>query len=163
MKARDLMIPLQEHVAPETMLREAVRLLLNARSGDVEAWDKGLPVLDGTGKLVGIMTMHDVLKAVYPPYLSMMNLGEFTWDGMVEDLALKAGDKPVAAIMTTSVITAHEHDTLMDCIDKMLRKRIKRMPVVDAENRVVGMLYERHIFQAVSRVMLKTEPPGERS
>jgi CBS domain-containing protein len=30
------------------------------------------------------------------------------------------------------------HDTLMDCIDKMLRKRIKRMPVVDAEKQGGG-------------------------
>jgi hypothetical protein len=45
---------------------------------------------------------------MYPPYLSMMNLGGIHLGRLGRDLALKAGDKPVAAIMTTSVITAHE-------------------------------------------------------
>jgi CBS domain-containing protein len=41
----------------------------------------------------------------------------------------------------------------MECIDHMIRSNVKRLPVVDAQGKVVGMLYERDVFYAISRAM----------
>jgi CBS-domain-containing membrane protein len=93
MKAKDLMVPIHDYLKPDSNLKEAVNLLKAAIRGDHKVGVMGLPVLDKNGKLIGMLSMTDILKAVYPSYMSMMNLGGFTWDGMLESLAKQAGEK----------------------------------------------------------------------
>lgn len=93
MKAKDLMIPIQEYLKPDTTLKEAANILRTAKRDEEKFGVKGLPVIDEKGEMVGFLSMGDILKAVFPSYMSLMNLGDFTWDGMVEDLAKKAGGK----------------------------------------------------------------------
>jgi len=158
MKAKDLMIPLQEYLRPGDTLKEAAHLLRAARRGEEKAGVKALPVLDEGGNLVGILSIGDILKAVYPSYMYLMDLGEFTWDGMVESFAKQAADKKVGDLMTRDVITVHEGSTLMECIDHMLKNNAKRVPVLNRENKVIGMLYEKDVFYQITKSML-----GERT
>lgn len=160
MKAKDIMIPLEDYLTPENTLKEAVNLLRTAKRGEERVGVKGLPVLDEKGRLVGMLSMRDILKAVFPFYLSMMDLGEFTWDGMVESLAKKVANKKVKEIMSKQVITVSEDAPLMECIDHMLKHNIKRLPVVNKEGKVVGMIYERDVFFAVTKAMLEENNGG---
>jgi CBS domain-containing protein len=159
MKAKDLMIPLQEYLTPGDSLKEAAHLLRIARRGEEKIGVKALPVLDDAGKLVGILSIGDILKAVYPSYMYLMDLGEFTWDGMVESFAKQAADKKVEDLMTSKIITVNDEATLMECIDHMLKNNIKRVPVINKENKVIGMLYERDVFYEITNYML-AESPG---
>ncbi len=155
MKAKDLMIPLQQYLRPDNTLKEAANLLRTAQRGEEKIGVKALPVLDDSEKLVGILSIGDILKAVYPSYMYLMDLGAFTWDGMVEAFTRKAADKKVGEFMTRKVITVKEDSTLMDCIDQMLKNNIKRVPVLDKENKLVGMLYERDVFYTITKIMLE--------
>lgn len=154
MRAKDLMIPLQDYLRPDNTLREAVNLLKTARRGEEKVGVKGLPVLDDKGRLVGMLSMRDILKAVFPFYLSMMELGDFTWDGMVEGIAKRSAGKLVKDVMSRVVITVHEDAPLMECVDHMIKHNIRRLPVIDWLGKVVGMLYERDVFFAITRAML---------
>ena len=160
MRAKDLMIPLQDYLKPDSTLREAVNLLRIAKRGEERIGVKGLPVLDEKGKLIGMVSMGDILKAVYPSYMSMMNLGDFTWDGMVESLAKQVADKKVEAVMTRDVVTVREDNPLMECVDHMIRNKIQRLPVIDKNGKVVGMIYERDIFFAIVKAMLNENTGG---
>jgi CBS domain-containing protein len=160
MKAKDLMIPLQEYLKPDDTLKEAANLLRVARRGEEKIGVKALPVLDDSGKLVGILSLGDILKAVYPSYMYLMDLGEFTWDGMVEGFAKEAAGKKVKDRMTPEVITVKDDSTLMECIDHMLKNDVKRVPVLDKDNRVVGMLYERDVFYHIAKTMLNENEGG---
>ncbi len=155
MKARDLMIPLHEFLKPSNTLKEAVNRLKSARRDELRIGVKGLPVLDECGKLVGLLSMGDILKAVFPSYMSLMDLGEFTWDGMVESLAKKVSGKSVESVMTKQVVTVPEDAPLMECVDHMLKKDVKRLIVLDKEGKVAGMLYERDIFSVITKSMLE--------
>lgn len=154
MKAKDLMVPLAEYLRPGDSVLEAARLLGIARRGEERVGVKALPVLDEDGKLVGILSVGDILKAIYPPYMYFMDLAEFTWDGMVETFAEKAAAKQVKDLMTRSVVTVREHSTLMECVDHMVKHNVKRLPVLDDEKKVVGMLYEKDVFCAITASML---------
>jgi len=154
MKAKDLMVPLHEYLSPENTLKEAAVLLRIARRGEEQIGVKALPVLDKTGNLVGILSIGDILKAVYPPYMYLMDLGSFTWDGMVEAFAQKAATKKVEDLMTRKVITVKEDSTLMECVDHMLKNNVKRVPVLNKEHKVVGMLYERDVFYEIAKTIL---------
>jgi predicted transcriptional regulator len=157
MKAKDFMIPIQDFLRPENTLKEAVNILRVAKKGEEKVGLKGLPVLDKDGKLVGMLSMTDVLKAVHPSYMSLMNLSNFTWDGMVESLAKSAADKKVEAVMSKEVFTVKEDDPLMECVDLMIKNNIKRLPVIDKTGKVAGMLYERDIFFAIVKAMLEDD------
>jgi CBS-domain-containing membrane protein len=99
MKAKGFMIPIQDSLSPEKTIKEAVNLLRVAGKGEERVGLKGLPVLDKDGKLAGMFSMTDVLKAVHPSYMSLMNLSNFTWEGMVESLA-----KSVACLRTINIL-----------------------------------------------------------
>lgn len=154
MRAKDLMVPLQEFLKPDTTLKEAANILRTAKRDEERAGVKGLPVLDVNGKMVGFLSMGDILKAVFPSYMSLMNLGDFTWDGMVEDMAKKAGGKKVSEMMTKKVISVPEDAPLMECVDHMLKNNVKRLPVIGKDGKVVGILYERDVFFAITKAML---------
>lgn len=153
MRAKDLMVPLHGYLRPENTLKEAADLLRTARRGEERIGVKALPVLDEAGRLVGILSVGDILKAVYPAYMYLMDLGEFTWDGMVEAFARKAADRKVKDLMTPKVITVREDSTLMECVDHMLKNGVKRVPVLDKDRLVVGMLYETDVFFEITKAM----------
>ncbi len=157
MKAKDVMIRVSDHLAPDATVGEAVNVLISARRGENGTGVKGLAVLDEAGKLIGILTMRDILKAVFPTYMSFMNLGDFAWDGMLEEMAGKVAGKKVQDVMSKDVMTVHEEAPLMECVDHMLKGNIKRLPVVDESNRMVGMLYEKDIFLAITKAMRRGE------
>jgi len=154
MRAKDIMIPIQDSLKAEHTLKEAVNLLRFAKKGEEKVGVKGLPVLDDNKKLIGMLSMRDVLKAVHPSYMNLMNLSNFTWDGMVESLAKSAADKKVGTVMSKDVITVSEDDPLMECVDLMLKNNIKRLPVIDKTGKAAGMIYERDVFFAIVKAML---------
>ncbi|MDP2167461.1 MAG: CBS domain-containing protein [Thermodesulfovibrionales bacterium] len=160
MKAKDLMIPLREYLRPDTTLREAANILRTANRGEEKVGVKGLPVLDESGKMIGFLSIGDILKAVFPSYMSLMDLGDFTWDGMVEDMAKKAGGKKVSDMMTKKVISVNEDSSLMECVDHMLKNNVKRLPVISKDGGVTGILYERDVFFAITKAMLEENQGG---
>ena len=162
MKVKDLMIPIHDFLRPDVTLKEAVNLLHIARRDAEKQGVKGLPVLDDHYKLIGILSMRDILKAVYPSYMSMMNLGNFTWDGMLESLAKRAGAEKVVAHMSRDLWTVQENDSLMECVDLMIKHDIKRVPVLDQSGKVVGMIYERDVFNTITNAMFDDRPEGEK-
>jgi CBS domain-containing protein len=157
MKAKDLMIPIQDFLKPENTLRDAVNLLRIAKKGEEKVGVKGLPVLNKDGKLVGMLSMTDILKAVHPSYMSLMNLSNFTWDGMVESLAKSVADKKVETVMSKEIFTVKEDDPLMECIDLIIKNNIRRLPVIDKAEKVAGMIYERDVFFAIVKAMLEDD------
>lgn len=160
MKAKDLMVPIRDCLKPETTLREAVNLLRVAKRGEERQGVKGLPVLDRDGKVVGMLAIRDILKAVYPAYMSMMHLSEFTWDGMVESLAKRVGKDRVEAHMSRDVVTVREDKPLMECVDHIVTHNVARLVVLDKTGKVAGMLYERDLFFAIVKAMLDENNGG---
>lgn len=153
MRAKDLMIPLYEYLTPEMHLVDAGIVLRTAKRGEERIGVKGLPVLDKDGRMVGFLSIGDILKAVFPSYMGLMNLGDFTWDGMVEDFAKRSACRLVSEVMTKRITTVPDEAPLMECIDHMLKNNVKRLPVVDRSGKVVGMLYERDVFYEITRAM----------
>jgi CBS domain-containing protein len=153
MKVKDVMVPLKDYLKPEQSLKEAVNLFKGADQENNRTGVMALPVLDEHGKLIGILSMTDILRAVYPSYMSMMNLGEFTWDGMLESLACDAGNKKVADLMIANVVTALENDPLMECVDHILKEHVRKLPVIDNKGKLIGMVYLRDIFFVITKAM----------
>ena len=162
MKAKDIMIPIQAFLKLDNTLKEAVNILWVTPCDIKSQGTEGLPVQDQANKIIGILSMQDILKAVHPFYMSMTeaDLGNFTWDGMVESLAKEAGKKRVEDYMTRELATIRENDPLMKCVDLMIKRKMKQLLVLDDHGKVVGMIYERDVFSAITKAMMD-EGKGE--
>lgn len=76
----------------------------------------GLPVVDNDNKLIGIITNRDVKYQ--------------------EDLGLK-----VEEIMTKdNLIVSHKSTTLEEAKEILLKSRVEKLPIVDSENKLVGLI-----------------------
>jgi predicted transcriptional regulator len=62
-------------------------------------------------------------------------------------------DRKVSDFMTQIVITVNEYAPIMECIDHLLKHNVKRVPVLNKGNKVIGMLYERDIFYFITAAM----------
>jgi acetoin utilization protein AcuB len=106
-----------------------------------------LPVVDEGGLLVGIVTDRDIRTAMPSPYLT----GPAEKDRTTE---LKMRD-----IMTQNPVTISPANTLEDALLLMQRLKFGAFPVVDAQNKLVGILSIRDLMRAFINV-LGIEEPG---
>lgn len=153
MKAKDIMEPIHASITPDQTLKEAVNQMRVCKRGETKVGVKGMIVMDNAGKFVGIVSMKDILRAIIPSYMAVTELGEFTWDGMLEEMCKKVEDKKVGDVMTKDVITVPEEAPLMECADFIVKHNIQRLPVLGAEKKVVGIIYLRDIYYAIVKTM----------
>ena len=97
-----------------------------------------LPVVDDHGKLVGIVSERDLLHAS-PSQATSLSIWELNY------LLSKV---QIAEIMTKNVMVARPEASLESAASVMLDNKIGGLPVVDADNKVIGIITESDIFKA---------------
>jgi CBS domain-containing protein len=116
-------------VGPETPVRDLVPLLLER---DLRA----VPVVDTHKGLVGIITNGDlVARGGLSARLELLAAL-----GHADAPAAKVEHSTASEIMTAPVISIGPDAPLRDAVHVMAEQRIKRLPVVDAAGRLVGIL-----------------------
>ena len=101
-------------IAPSATVFEAVQLMDAKNIGS-------LLVLNARGKIAGIFAERDCFRKVI--------------------LAGKAPqDVPVKAVMTKKVIYASPEMTVDECMALMTDKRIRHMPVLDHDEKILGII-----------------------
>jgi CBS domain-containing membrane protein len=100
----------------------------------------GAPVVDGQGKVVGVVSEKDFLKN-----MDVGHTGSFM--GVIADcmknkgcLAAPMRGKTVRDIMTTPPVTAREDISVGDISALFIAKNINRLPIVDQEENPVGIV-----------------------
>lgn len=58
-----------------------------------------------------------------------------------------AGRMPVGSVMTDEAFACHAGDSLYDCMRAMARHQVRRIPIVDGRDRVVGIVSQADIAQ----------------
>jgi CBS domain-containing protein len=109
---------------------------------------KALPIVDLDKRCLGIITQGDLMaRAGMPARLGLMRLlPERDREGwLLACEALRCGE-----VMTASPTSAKEEAKLADAIALMNRRKLKRMPVLDDEGRVVGVLARIDILRTIA-------------
>ena len=157
MKVRDIMEPVKDYLYPEETLREAVNKMKVIKRQGTGIGVKGLIVIDEKGNLVGMVSIKEILKAIIPYYMEIVEVEEFTWNGMLEQMAKKVADKKVKEIMEKDVVTIHDYAPLMECATLMVKHDLQRIPVIDENGKVTGIVYVRDLYYAVVKALLDKE------
>ena len=129
---RDVMVHRHLHVAPDTKLREAARLMAGARV-------LSLPVLSETGEVLGMVGQRELFRHLLPVHVKRMT-GEATPAGDSGESEQKDPyELHVREVMDRSVLCISEDQTIGEVATMMLSKNIDRFPVV-RDGRLVGFL-----------------------
>lgn len=129
MQALEIMKTHVVKTTPDASLAEAVDLM------DLYQVH-GLPVVDGTGKLCGMLTEHDIWEA-------LQQAGNF------ESASMSLPSRLVGDIMTRPAIAVVENENLAVAVALMTDNRLKRLPVITKEGTVIGTLNRIDIIQAI--------------
>ena len=117
---------------PNMGMLEAHRLMRNNKI-------RRLPIVSRNGKLVGIVTRSDVRQAE-PSEATTLNVWEMNY--LLAKLQL--GD-----IMTHEPYHVHPDDSIKTAATLMHNNKIGALPVVDDDNKVVGILTESDVFRVL--------------
>jgi CBS domain-containing protein len=152
MKAADVMTESVISIGPDASIIEAVRLMLQDNIS-------GLPVIDASRKLVGIVTEGDFLRRAEtgtarrrPRWLEF-----FVGPGKLAEEYAHAHGRKVSEVMTPDPITITEETPLSEAVDLMERHHIKRLPVMRGPL-VVGMLTRASLMRALASVASEVKP-----
>ena len=156
MKAADIMTKEFDTVLPSSTIKEAVSLLRCAKRGEDIKGVNALMVMDESGKLVGLITMSHILKAIIPFYMEMAHLSEFAWEGLFERMCHKVQDRKVSELMERKVITVDPDANIFEISELMLKSRVRRLPVVE-KDKVIGIVYRKELFFKIVDTMLDKE------
>lgn len=140
MLVRDRMTSPAKTVTATTPFQDALTLM---REGKF----RRIPVVDEHGVLVGIVSERDLLHASPSPAtsLSIWEVNYLLW-------RLKVAD-----VMTENVISVSADTPIEVAAHLMVSRKIGGLPVVDGQNRVVGVITETDIFKAFTELFAGEE------
>jgi len=112
MKVSEVMTRDVQTVRPDQRVQDAASFMLSADAGSI-------PVTDGD-RLIGMITDRDIaVRGVAKGY---------------------GPDTPVRELMTDDVICVRDTDDLEDVASKMSEAQVRRLPVIDEQERLCGIV-----------------------
>jgi CBS domain-containing protein len=114
LRAGDVMSRNVVTVFPDDPVERAAQLMRNCDCG-------ALPVIDINGRLIGWLTDRDIT-------VRLVARGMDTHGGIVADC------------MTDEAFYCHANDRLEDCMRQMSRHQVRRMPIVNDEGQIIGII-----------------------
>ncbi len=124
LKVEEVMTRSIKSVKPDDTMQAILDLFRNMHIS-------GLPVVQEDGDLVGVISIEDLMRAL-----------------VASDL-----NAPVKKYMTTKVITIHSTDPLVEALKFFVNTKLGRLPVMNVEGKMVGILTKGDITRGLLRAL----------
>jgi CBS-domain-containing membrane protein len=154
MNVRDVMTPHVLAVSPDESVIVAARLMLEKKIS-------GLPVVDDSEKLVGVVTEGDFLRRAEtgtkrhrPRWVEF-----FLGPGRLAEEYVQFSGRKVSDVMTPDVRIVTLDAPLEDVVRLMERHHIKRVPVVEG-GKIVGIVTRANLLHAMASFVHEVAPPS---
>jgi CBS domain-containing protein len=151
LQVRDVMTRDVRSVSADAKVRRAVETLVGQTF-------RAMPVVDGSGRLVGVVSNGDLVERggleARIELLSVMD----AWDR--EQYLSRLPELPVSAVMTSDPVTVGPASTLADATRLLGSRHLKRLPVIDRDGRLVGILSRADVLRAVAEAFPGQERDG---
>ena len=148
-KANNIMTKKVISVSPETEITVAAELMFKHHFN-------GLPVVDETGNLVGIICQDDLImqqkKVPLPSFFTIL-------DGFIPLVSYKKIEKEVEKMvattveqaMTTNPITVEPETSLEDIASLMIKHNVHTLPVLQ-QGKLIGIIGKEDILRTLTSV-----------
>jgi len=136
-------------VGPDTSLRAAIRLMM-------EGGFSGMPVVDGAGTVIGMITEGDLMRWSEQEspqarwWLDMLADGYELSDEFLK--AIHDEHAKVHAAMTSEVVGVAEDTPVRDVVKMLAERGIKRVPVL-RDGKPVGIITRRDLVNALLKTL----------
>ncbi|HEX7621189.1 MAG TPA: CBS domain-containing protein [Anaerolineales bacterium] len=112
---------------PNDMVEKVAQLMKRENIGSI-------PVIDNeqTNKLIGIVTDRDLTLKIVAEGRDAKSI-------------------KVEAVMTRKVVTCHAEDDLQKALDEMSGHQLRRIPVVDSDNKILGIIAQADVATRVNQ------------
>lgn len=143
MNVKDVMTSDVVTVRPETSLKDVAAILTERRIS-------GVPVVDASGKVVGVVSEGDILFKERGP---SERTGLLAWFADPYDVAeqLKLAARTAGEAMTAPAKTIAPWRPVSSAAAEMLDEGVNRLPVVDDEGRLMGIVTRADLVRAFVR------------
>jgi CBS domain-containing protein len=141
-------------VSPETDIAEAVRLML-------ERQISGVPVIDDSGRLAGILTEGDLMRRA-----ELVTGRQSWWINPISSpeqeakAYVKAHGLKVKDVMTKEVVTINEQEPLDRIAMVFEDRRIKRTPVMRS-GKIVGIVSRANLLRSLATKRISDAAPSD--
>lgn len=139
-------------VKPTTTVDEALEMLVENRI-------TGFPVIDDDWKLVGLVSDYDLLALDSISGTGRTETGMFpevdsTWKTFneVQKLLSKTNGQLVGDLMTPAPVVVDESTNLEDAARLLLETKYRRLPVVDGDGKLVGIITRGNVVRAALQI-----------
>jgi CBS domain-containing protein len=144
MKVKDVMTSDVVSVRPETSLKEVARLL-------VERKISGVPVVTENDSVVGVVSEGDILFKERGPTESGRMLSWLMDASYKEEAQQKFEAQTAAEAMTTPAKTIPRWHSISGAAAQMIEEGVNRLPVVDNDGKLVGIVTRADLVRAFVR------------
>jgi CBS domain-containing protein len=156
MEVRDFMTTQVVTIHPDSPVRDAARLMLECKIS-------GLPVVDASDHVVGIVTEHDLLRRTDRPgskpphWLQLM-----TEPAEITNESVRFQEAKVEEVMTRHPLTIMENTPIETACCLIEKSGIKRLPVV-RDGRLVGIVARADLVRALGIAVERISYSNERA
>ncbi|MCH6266793.1 MULTISPECIES: CBS domain-containing protein [Neobacillus] len=151
MKVRDFMIMNVITAKPTDTIKDVMKIFVEKKIG-------GMPVVNGEGKLCGIVTDGDILRAIKPIDRQIYNYFTFMTYIAEEDLESRlsemAGREIIKIAKTNGIVTVHPDDDMKKVVSLLSKHHFKKLPVLNGNNRVIGVLSRGDVIRSIQQTII---------
>lgn len=146
MEVKDILKPAVT-VTESASFREALSAMISGKTNS-------LLVVDNDGKLVGEVSVADLLDAIVPEYLDGDSIAaHFATEEMFEEAVRDTEEKQVEFFMSRDFSTVEMDDGLMAVAATAIAHQRARIPVVDADGRPVGVISRQGLKHIIAQFL----------
>lgn len=109
----------------------------------------GVPVVDDNGELTGILSEKDILQAMFPDVAQIMEYGLKQDYESIESDYKDVLYKSAGELMTQAVASVTPNMPLLKAVSMMCVKNIRRIPVTNEENKLIGIISIGDVHKAI--------------
>lgn len=146
MKVKEIMKKEVITVDSDTSFAQGVKLLFKSRIS-------GMPVIDKRYRVIGLVSEKDFFRALHPSYQEYYEspVSFIKFERLEREGLQKVKNFRIRDIMTKEVEFAYPDTPLLKIGAIMLARHIHRLPVVNKQRKLLGIVTRRDIYRAVFR------------
>ncbi|MCZ4101769.1 CBS domain-containing protein [Streptomyces sp. H39-C1] len=110
----------------------------------------GLPVVDGDDKVIGVISETDLMMRQAASVAETASRWSRLFRGHRRE-QIKVRARTAGQLMSQPAVTVHAEDSIAEAARTMMEQKVERLPVVDEQDRLIGIVTRRDLLQVFLR------------
>ncbi len=150
MEVKDFMHRQIVTAGPKTLMLEIWKLIMREQV-------HSLPIVDRDKHVIGIIVKEDLLEKLFPDYVDIIpdfSAGEDVDEDFKEKLD-KIKNWTAERVMQKNVVFTRPNTNAMRALSRMIVRKIRQLPVIDDDDKIVGLVSKGDIFDGLFKKNVK--------